>query len=256
MAQQQQGNSGVNSAVVQLASQVAAAQQAIQAMQRQKQVMLAVEQQQHGQNDSNLLVQNVVINIDRTLHRISELHGLHLKKKRLVARYGDGALPPEGESQKRHLDKQLQQGYSQLSKNIQFANESIGCFNKSPAAHVPYLLHIVSFKRQQLNSQLQTLKSGPSRSVGGAAPPTGSSQGVSSGQYNHTTGHGGGSVGAEVTSSRPTKPTNPTVKERLIARVAGSNEEKQMRETAKELLVKKTKVPADSSTNVSAAKKN
>ena len=263
MAQQQ--NPNINSTMVRLAAQVAAAQQAIHAMQQQKHLIQAVEQQQqyhHQQHDSDMLVQNVVINIDRTLQKINELHSLHLEKKRLAARYGGGALPPEGESQKRHLDKQIQQGYSQLSKNIQFANESIGCFNKSPAAHVPHLLRIVAFKRQQLNTQLEALKSSQSKSMGGTAPPTKSSQGgVSSG---HATG---GSSSAEISSSTltnstsqqiapPRQGTNSQVKEMLMARVAGSNEEKHMRETAKELLIKKTKAPADSSTNLSTAKKN
>ena len=264
MAQQQ--NHDFNSTVVQLATRVAAAQQAIHAMQQQKHLIQAVElQQQFHQRDTDMLVQNVVINIDRTLQRINELHSLHLEKKRLAAHYGGGALPPEGESQKRHLDKRIQQGYSQLSRNIQFANESIGCFNKSPAAQVPRLLHIVAFKRQQLNAQLEALKSSQSKSMGGAAPPTGSSQGgVSSGRV---TGHGGGSSSAEVSSSTPTnsipqqiapprRGTSSQVKEMLMARVAGSNEEKQMRKTAKELLVKKTKAPADSSNNHSTAKMN
>ena len=262
MAQQQ--NSDINSTMVRLATQVAAAQQAIHVLQQQKHLIQAVEQQQQHphQYDSDMLVQHVVINIDRTLQKINELHSLHLEKKRLAARYGGGALPPEGESQKRHLDKQIQQGYSQLSRNIQFANESIGCFNKSPAAHVPHLLRIVAFKRHQLNTQLEALKSSQSKSMGGTAPPTRSTQG--GGSSGHATG---GSSSAEVSSSTqtnsnhqqiapPRQGTNSRVKEMLMARVAGSNEEKQMRETAKELLVKKTKAPADSSTNLSTTKKN
>jgi hypothetical protein len=255
MAQQRQ-NPAVNSTMIQLASQVAAAQQAIHAMQQQKHLLHAVEQQQyhHHQSDSTMLVQNVVINIDQTLHKISELQNLHLEKKRLAARYGGGGtLPPEGKNQDEHLNEQLRQGYNQLSRSIQFANESIGCFNKSSAAQVPHLLQIVSLKRQQLSAQLEALKGNHVKSVGGDAPPTGSSLGVGSGQYNHVaiSGH---SSGAQVSSSSATKSTNPTIKERLIARVAGSNEEKQMRETAKELLVKKTKAPADSSSNLSTAR--
>ena len=264
--QQQQQNPDVNSTstVLQLAKKVAVAQQAIHAMQQQRQLMQQViGQQQHHQHlqhqsDSSMLVQNVVLNIDRTLRRINELHSLHLEKKMLVEHYGEGSLPPEGEGRKRYLDKQLQQGYSHLSKDIQFANESINCFNKSPAAQVHHLLHVVSFKRQQLSAQLEQLKNCQGKSMGGAAPPTGSSQGGSSG-HAVATGHGGSSssASAEVSSSTLTKRTDPNVKERLIALVAESNEEKQMRETAKELLVKKTKAPADSSTNPgSNAKKN
>ena len=251
MAQQRQ-NPAINSAMVQLATQVAAAQQAIHAMQQQKHLIQAAEQQHHHHrrhhHDSTTLVQNVVINIDQTLHKISELQNLHSEKKRLAACYGGGStLPPEGKIRDEQLNEQLRHGYTQLSRSIQLANETIGCFNKSAAAQNPHLLQVVSIKRQQLSTQLAVLKGSQGKSVGGADPPTGSSLG---GQYNHvtTSGHGGGSSSAEISSSSATKSTNPTIKERLIARVAGSNEEKQMRETAKELLVKKTKAPADSST--------
>ena len=245
MAQQRQ-NPAINSTMVQLASQVAAARQAIHAMQQHKHLIQAAElQQQQHHHDSTTLVQNVVVNIDQTLHKIGELQSLHSEKRRLAAHYGGGGtLPPEGKSQDEQLNEQLRHGYTQLSRSIQLANETIGCFNKSSAAQNSHLLQVVSMKRQQLSTQLAVLKGSQGKSMGGADPPTGSSVGV---QYNHiaTSGHGGGSTGAEVFSSSS---TNPTIKERLIARVAGSNEEKQMRETAKELLVKKTKVPADSST--------
>ena len=255
-----------------LAAQVVAAQQAVRAMQQQKMQAAAAaagypQHQLQDLNDSNVLVQNIVSNIDRTLQRINEMHGLYLEKKRLTVRYA-GALPPEVESRKRFLDKQIQQGYSQLSKSIQFANDSIGLFNHSPAAQVPRLLHIVSLKRHQLNTHLEALKSSQNKSISGAAPPTNSSQGGSSRQHSHVTG--GPSSSDEISSSSHTKSTNPTphqvapprqdthshLRERLIARVTGSNEERQMRETAKELLVKKTKAPADSSTNLSTAKKS
>lgn len=244
MAQQRQ-NPAINSAMVQLASQVAAARQAIHAMQQHKHLIQAAEQQQQQHHDSTTLVQNVVVNIDHTLHKIGELQNLHSEKRRLAAHYGGGGtLPPEGKSQDEQLNEQLRHGYTQLSRSIQLANETIGCFNKSTAAQNPHLLQVVSMKRQQLSTQLAVLKGSQGKSMGGADPPTGSSVGV---QYNHvaTSGHGGGSSSAEVSSSSA---TNPTIRERLIARVAGSNEEKQMRETAKELLVKKTKAPVDSST--------
>lgn len=242
MAQQRQ-NPAINSTMVQLATQVAAARQAIHVMQKHKHLIQAAElQQQQHHHDSTTLVQNVVINIDQTLHKIGELQNLHSEKRRLAAHYGgSGTLPPEGKSQDEQLNEQLRHGYTQLSRSIQLANETIGCFNKSPAAQNPHLLQVVSMKRQQLSTQLAILKSSQGKSMGGADPPTGSSVG------NHvaTSGHVGGFSSAEVSSSLA---TNPTIKERLIARVAGSNEEMQMRETAKELLVKKTKAPADSST--------
>ena len=270
--QQLQQRADLSSTMTQLAARVVAARQAIQAMQQQK--MLAASAISYPQpqdpNDPNMLVQNIVINIDRTLHRIKELQGIYSKKRQLTAPYAGAALPPEVERQKQLFDKQIQQGYSQLSKNIQFANDNIGYFNHSQAAQDPRLLRIVSVKRQQLNAQLEALKSSQRNLVGGAAPPTGSTQGASSGQHNHITGGPSSSAGGEVSSSSQAKPTNPTprqvvpqaprqdtdsqVKERLIARVAGSNEERQKRETVKELLVRKTKAPADSSSNLSTIK--
>ena len=247
----------------QFAAQVAATQQAILNMQRQK--LPSAEQQQH--NESTMMVQNVVMSIDRTLWKINELRNLQSSKETIKAQsVGNSSVKIEHEI-RRH-DIKIQDGYSHLSKNIQFANDCIVRFNHSPAALNPHLLQVVSVKRQQLNSQLEALKNSQVKSMGGAAPPTGSSRGGSSvgGERNHVPQRGSSStMVGEVSSSTQTiqnhsqknpipatsrSGANSQVKDRLIARVAGNNEEKRMRETAKELLIEKAKAPADSSTNL------
>ena len=245
--------------IAQLAAQVAANHQAVLSLQQNVANPSAPSgtQQQQVQQYIQLssLVHNVVSNVDRTLKKIHNLRVLLHTKKQQTAQYGSRPPPPD-------LDKTIQQEFASLSSYIEFANDSIKAFNHSTASQYPYLMRVVMEKRQELNKELEALKISQKNSVGGTTTPARSSQ-TSSGKPMSANNHGGSSsssiMAGEVsvnTQSVQTRrqPSNHTtqqaprskqavdsrVKDKLIARVAGSNEEKQMREAVKQLLVRKT----------------
>ena len=133
----------------QFAMSIAAAQQALGILRQQNIDQVG--------NELSVMTQNVVMNIDRTLEKIDGLRSLQEYKARMLATFA-GNVPPALAMDAQRADLKIQEGYTALSKLIQFTNDSIGRFNHSPAAQVPRLLNIVSAKRHQLNLRLEALK--------------------------------------------------------------------------------------------------
>ena len=249
-------NASAASSISQLAAQVGATQQALNSF--------------HHNNTYPRMASNVVMNIDRALSKITHLQRLQHYRDANKAKYSANPTPSAA-ADLRTFDTNIESTYTALSRLIQFANESIIQFNHSPAAQVPQLLNVVSGKRQELNRQLEVLKSSSmqqagSNSSGGAVAssstqvernhesrPTvlassqavniqGSSHSVKVGQPSSQPAGVRVKAVADSTSQARAK-VGSDVKEKIRHQVAASSSQQRMREMAMKSLTEKTRAP-------------